>query len=183
MTVHESHKKLSELIQNGFGEHELVFRPKSDNPTSYSINKYMPVDDPRYKNAIAAVHLEVPVVYVDARPFAPKRPEHYILNADGNPVAEPDLLKWAGWFSAAPRSRFHDNVAGRDVFTEFLGLDQATGNFLPVLWETTVCGGSFKDWSDRCSGGISEAKAMHTRMVELVRKEMSLHGEPGCGDS
>jgi hypothetical protein len=64
----------------------------------------------------------------------------YILDADGNPQEETDLIKWATWYETADRVLAHDDLANEIcVATLFLGVNF---NFAPLgpplLWETTV---------------------------------------------
>lgn len=68
----------------------------------------------------------------------------YILNGEGNPVPEPDLLRWAEWFesSGARRVAFTQVSDEVKVSTVFLGLDHNFGmQGPPVLWETMIFGG------------------------------------------
>lgn len=64
----------------------------------------------------------------------------YILNDEGDPVIEPDLLKWARWFETATRTLKRDELpSGYTVSTVFLGLDHNFNpNGEPLLWETMV---------------------------------------------
>lgn len=64
----------------------------------------------------------------------------YILDKDGNPVVEPDLLKWGKWFEEAGDNRriAYDEVGDYYVSTVFLGLDYSFGGDKPVLFETMV---------------------------------------------
>lgn len=68
----------------------------------------------------------------------------YILNADGEPVIERDLLRWAEWYGTANRRVAHTVISPEvSVSTIFLGLDH---NFPmigpPILWETMIFGGT-----------------------------------------
>ncbi len=70
-------------------------------------------------------------------------PMHYVLDEDGNPQKEPDLLTWARWFETETNRVVavyaHDDFM---VSTVFLGLDHNFGVAGgPVLWETMVFGG------------------------------------------
>lgn len=66
--------------------------------------------------------------------------DKYILNAEGNPIPEPDLMKWGQWLQTAKR-----NIAKTDlpnglwVSTVFLGLDhQFEPGEPPLIFETMI---------------------------------------------
>jgi hypothetical protein len=68
----------------------------------------------------------------------------YILDANGEPVEEPDLFKWAEWYETADRKLAQTTVGEATVSTIFLGLDMnpwRRDGKPPVLWETMVFGG------------------------------------------
>lgn len=73
----------------------------------------------------------------------------YILDKDGNPVPEHDILTWAQWFGTADRCVALTMFAWGRVSTIFLGLDRSLCSVLsenppmhePILWETMVFGG------------------------------------------
>lgn len=63
----------------------------------------------------------------------------YILDDAGNPVPEPDLLKWGRWLETAKRIVRQDRIAGYFISTVFLALDyNFTGRGRPILWETMI---------------------------------------------
>jgi hypothetical protein len=99
--------------------------------------------------------------------------DRYILNDKGQPVAEPDLMKWGEWRQINRHLRIvkQEDVGGARVSTVFLGLDH---RFItsgpPILWETMVFGGELDQEQDRCAGSREQAEAMHQRMVERVKK-------------
>lgn len=73
----------------------------------------------------------------------------YTLDEQGNPVAEPDLFKWAEWLEAATKAgtkRLAETTVGPYwVSTVFLALDhsfpaEAGTEGPPVLWETMIFG-------------------------------------------
>jgi hypothetical protein len=97
----------------------------------------------------------------------------YILDADGNPVLEPDLFKWAVWFETADRQVADDVLAhGHRVSTVFLGLDHrylTVGD--PILWETMT----FNDYGPiECERYTSRADALagHQRAVEQLKQRL-----------
>ncbi len=70
---------------------------------------------------------------------------NYVLNENGEPVPEPDLLKWARWFEDFDRVVDATYVNRGDIeitiSTVFLGVDHRYGDDgPPVLWETMVFG-------------------------------------------
>lgn len=100
----------------------------------------------------------------------------YILDENGNPKEEPDLMVWAKWMENGffdKRKIAQDTIDGVLVSTVFLGLDYSFDDGPPVLYETMV----FK------KGGSDEMQRYHTKeealeghkeMVELVKEELSL---------
>lgn len=98
---------------------------------------------------------------------------HYVLDGDGNPVPEPDLITWAEWMQRADenqqRSLAKDDVGDVLVSTVFLGTDHNFGDgALPVLWETMIFGGEHDQYQGRyCSR--ENAEMGHKRALEMVR--------------
>lgn len=64
----------------------------------------------------------------------------YTLDDEGNPVEEPDVLKWGKWFETANAKRFVANTEVGDVrvSTIFLALDYSFGGTVPILYESMV---------------------------------------------
>lgn len=98
--------------------------------------------------------------------------DYYILDKNGEPVAEPDLMTWATAFEGIDRRVKQEHVGEFFVSTVFLGLDHGWGDGPPILWETMVFQ---KDKNidygkdieqDRCSGSREQAEAMHERIVK-----------------
>lgn len=94
--------------------------------------------------------------------------DKFILDADGNPRPEPDLMKWARWIETASRSVANDRIGDSTVSTVFLALDYQVDTGPPLLWETMVFGGPLNQATDRCAGSREQAEAMHARMVDRV---------------
>ena len=99
---------------------------------------------------------------------------NYILDEQGNPVAEPDLLMWARWFDVEHRRRLAlDKIGEITVSTVFLGVDH---NFLrqgaPLLYETMIFGAlsewGLDDYQNRYATR-EEALQGHAEAVALVR--------------
>lgn len=95
----------------------------------------------------------------------------YILDNDGEPVLETDMMRWAVWFETAERCVKNEVIGNSTISTVFLGVDH---NFCnsggPVLWETMVFGEFLDEDQDRCAGNRAQAMAMHNRMVERVKQ-------------
>jgi hypothetical protein len=95
----------------------------------------------------------------------------YILNDDGDPVEEPDLMKWAFWLETAGDSRHShfDEVGDVKISTIFMGLDY-NWDFSgpPLLFETLVMGGEHHHHMERCSTK-EQAKEQHDEAVRIVR--------------
>ena len=94
---------------------------------------------------------------------------NYTLDEKWNPVAEPDLMKWARWFNTAKRHIGNETIGDSQISTVFLGVDHGFDGGSPVLWETMVFGGKLDQEQDRCSGSREQAEAMHAKMLERVR--------------
>jgi hypothetical protein len=97
----------------------------------------------------------------------------YVLDAQGRPKPEPDLMKWATWFETAERVVKRETVGGCEVSTIFLGIDHnhSTGG-PPVVWESMVFGGEMDQCCIRCAGNREQAEAMHAQMVETVKAKV-----------
>lgn len=95
--------------------------------------------------------------------------ERYILDDAGNPVAEPDLMKWAQWMEEGNRRVALTEEGDWRVSTVFLALDHNfAGRGEPVLWETMVFGGPLADEMDRYTSRESAVDG-HEKMVARVR--------------
>jgi hypothetical protein len=68
---------------------------------------------------------------------------HYILDARGEPVEEPDFMKWALWMNEHDPLVARVRIGQAEVSTVFLGLNHGfmDREGLPILWETMVFGG------------------------------------------
>lgn len=99
----------------------------------------------------------------------------YILDDAGNPVAEPDPIKWATFFR--DREKYvlkRDSLPGDvSVITIFTGIDYRSryGIFedesSPILWETVIFGGPH----DRYQNGYTsreDALAGHEAALQLA---------------
>ena len=94
----------------------------------------------------------------------------YILDENGNPKLEKDLLKWGHWLDTADRKVARTNIGKIIISTVFLGLDHRfIGNGKPILYETMVFGGKLdRKMKQYCTK--EEAIKGHNAMVKQVRK-------------
>ncbi len=97
--------------------------------------------------------------------------DKYILDVEGNPVPEPNLMTWSAWFENADLTIERTHIGEAEVVTAFLGRDHAHGDGPPVLYETTVFNVPH-DWEPVRHGTLAEAKRGHAAMVERVRKRL-----------
>jgi hypothetical protein len=100
----------------------------------------------------------------------------YVLDEQGNPRPEHDVLAWAQWYETAARQIALTRFKWGRVSTIFLGLDQDyfsfcwdpapdPPNYKPLVWETMVFGGKL-DQQQRRYRSREEALAGHDQLVE-----------------
>ena len=124
---------------------------------------------------------------------------HYILDENGEPKPERDLLRWRRWFETSNRTLRYTEMPVGDVSTVFPGLD-LDPRFLPgrgrhpVLWETMIFGGPLDGYQERYSSR-AEALRGHREAVEQardpgvclgwiwanIRRFLPVYRRPGCG--
>lgn len=92
------------------------------------------------------------------------------MDKSGQPVLEPDLLKWAKWFEQAERIIRQTVIGEVRISTIFLGIDHAFGCGMPLLFETMIFGGEHGSYQARC---CTEAEAIeqHFAACSRVRQE------------
>lgn len=99
----------------------------------------------------------------------------YVLDENGQPVIENNLMTWARWFEKRERHLADDRLEnGLRVSTVFLGLDH---NYCldgpPILWETMIFDA---DEESELSGyqqryaTREEAEAGHKEALELAKQ-------------
>ena len=67
---------------------------------------------------------------------------NYILDDNGKPVIEHDLVKWAKWHCTHRPGVARETIGDSDISTVFLAFDHNySGVGPPLLWETMVFGG------------------------------------------
>lgn len=96
------------------------------------------------------------------------RTDKYVLDDAGNPVPEPDLMKWGKAFETMNRQVARDEIGDARISTVFLGLDHSFDGGNPVLFETMVFGGKFDQECDRYFTR-QEALKGHAAWVERVK--------------
>lgn len=129
-------------------------------PKSFSINKKK--NPPKTKNKKKSI-------------LTPFRPRHYILNENGEPVAEPDLKKWAQWFEKeydGVRKIGYDEIGEITISTVFLGLNHQHGDGSPILFETMIFGGEHDQYQNRYETK-EQAVAGHNKAVTMVMEEIA----------
>lgn len=97
----------------------------------------------------------------------------YILDANGNPKPEPNLLKWARWYGTHKRHIADDYIGKIHVSTIFLALDQRENPASPVLWETMIFDpdhGEHDCYIERYTSREA-ALAGHKKALEMVREK------------
>ncbi len=96
--------------------------------------------------------------------------DRYILNANGEPVPCPDLMKWGAWFGNGEGRIVAKTAAGGSmVSTVFLGLDHNfCGDGPPILWETMIFNGPHDGWQNRYASRQA-AYDDHQRIVRLLQ--------------
>ena len=96
--------------------------------------------------------------------------DNYILDAEGKPVLEPDILKWAEWFESNDRKVAKDMIGGVQVSTVFLGMDHSFGGGTPILYETMIFSGPHDEYQTRASTR-EEALEQHRAAVARAKGE------------
>jgi len=114
----------------------------------------------------------------------------YVLNEQGQPMPEPDLLTWARWMENidARRVEYTELESGAWISTVFLGLDHSWAPFTdplsykPVLWETMIFEeGTQQALFQRRYVSREDALRGHWEAVEMCRqKEAAEHAELGA---
>ena len=98
---------------------------------------------------------------------------NYILDDAGQPVPEPDPMKWSQWFEQSwPARQVARTDLDNDVYvsTVFLGLDHQYHDInAPILFETMIFGGEH-DQSQWRYHFREQAAAAHERIVATMRE-------------
>ncbi len=96
----------------------------------------------------------------------------YIL-VDGEPVPEPNVLKWGEWFETSDRFLAETYIGHVDeprvrVSTVFVGVACPFDEDRPKLFETMIFGGPADGWMDRYETR-AEALAGHERAERVAK--------------
>ena len=103
--------------------------------------------------------------------------EKYILDSEGNPIQEDQVLAWGAWFENAERHVGLETINGVKVSTVFLGIDHGWNGGPPVLWETmtfTKRKGSYKFLEQnlfRRYTTAEEARLSHDYICECINRK------------
>lgn len=99
------------------------------------------------------------------------REHKYILDENGEPVAEPNLMKWAKTFESQCPFVAKTDIGRAEVSTVFLGTNRQFNEGPPLLFETMIRGmPSGHELDDRQSRYATRAEALvgHTLAVGEV---------------
>jgi len=92
----------------------------------------------------------------------------YVLDTDGNPQPEGDLLAWAQWMGTGDNQILKREQVGHvRVSTIFRGLVHGLDDTEPVLWETMVFGGKLDGLCERYASR-ADALTGHAAVVAKV---------------
>ncbi|MFA5937492.1 MAG: hypothetical protein WC822_06480 [Candidatus Paceibacterota bacterium] len=103
------------------------------------------------------------------------REDKYILDEQGNPVPEPDTLKWAEWMGTTSRHVADETINDKfRVSTVFLGLDYSFGGDEPVLYETMVFSPGYQalDGYTRRYTTREQAEQGHRELVDEIKQRL-----------
>jgi hypothetical protein len=107
------------------------------------------------------------------------RPDKYIL-VGHEPVAEPDLIRWARWMEDADRHVKLSIQGDVRVSTVFLGLDHNFSDHGPPLLFETMAFVGHDDVGQERYATWAEAEAGHARRVAEVFKATPVLALPGA---
>lgn len=99
--------------------------------------------------------------------------DRYILNANGEPVEEPDLIKWGRWLQKADRKIAEHDIGDCHVSTVFMGLNHQYGPGPPLVFETMVFGPDDHPLNQEMARYATRGQALsgHHMMCDRVRIE------------
>lgn len=98
--------------------------------------------------------------------------KHYILDKKGHPVRIRNFILQAMWIGVARKPVGRDVIGQHEVMTDFLGVDHGTPwrpGSKPALFETMIFGPSPLNGEMHRWTSLSQARAGHREIVEMVR--------------
>ena len=98
----------------------------------------------------------------------------FVLDDEGQPVEEPDLMTWALWMERGNRIVRQDHLGRVMISTVFLGIDHRFGRSRsgpPVLWESMVFSGKHDGAQERYASAQAALEG-HWLLVEMVRMDL-----------
>jgi hypothetical protein len=95
----------------------------------------------------------------------------YILDDEGKPVPEPDVLRWADWIERSNKRVLRQNrLAGGVLVTIFVGVDHdLLRRGPPMVWETMILGGRHDGYCVR-HATRKEALSGHVTALRIAGK-------------
>ena len=94
----------------------------------------------------------------------------YILNENGEPVAENDMSVWGEFMGDDDRRRVAiTEINGTEISTVFTGIDSTLGDGPPLLWETMIFGGEHDSFQERYTS-MNAAIAGHATAFAMVSR-------------
>lgn len=93
----------------------------------------------------------------------------YILDKNGNPKEETDLMAWGKWMETADMIVGKTTIGKVKISTVFLGLDHNFDGGKPLIYETMVFGGELDGEQMRYSTK-QEAIKGHEEIVKKVKQ-------------
>lgn len=94
--------------------------------------------------------------------------QKFVLDRDGQPQPEDDIITWASWMNRFKRIAT-TNVGRCKIATVFLGMDARTDDGDPWLFETMVYGGKL-DRERAYYATSRDAAEGHAKMVKRVEE-------------
>jgi hypothetical protein len=95
---------------------------------------------------------------------------NYVLDENGQPVLEPDIMRWGQWFEKSwpARQVASTEIGDARVSTVFLGFNHNWHEGPPILFETMIFGGEHDQFQRRYFFR-EEALAAHDQIVAALR--------------
>jgi hypothetical protein len=112
-----------------------------------------------------------------SKPIDIPEPKTYVLDKNGNPVHEPDMVKWGAFLMSNAKCLKQDALPnGTCVSTVFIGVDYRSP---PRLWETMIFGGAHDEYQYRYTSR-EDALAGHEKALALASGDDLLANAQGA---